>query len=501
MLLIVTSIINAVIAASAAVLAIIIGPFDKRENKRARRYMAAFLSILAITATAVYLHYNSFRFGIGVHTHDVFHYYLGAKYSPELGYSNLYRCALIADMEDMRLFDHPNIRNLDDYSFEPVAHVLKNKELYKKPFSDARWQEFKKDVAYFQGQLDGDADGWQRMLRDKGYNATPVWNMTARFLANRFPTDKGGVETLIYLDIMLIGFMLGMTYAAFGRRTTLFAIIFFATNFFMSSGFIKSSYLRLDWVTMLVMAICLIRAKRYKTAGAIISYAATARIFPVIFVFGMGARALWNLIETRKLDRKYIGFFATFAIGAVLLIAISIFADGGIQYWTEFFRKIALHDTRMSVLRVGFKYVFIPFYGPLTAQTFNEHQTMWWTIQSVVLLMTFLATRNIEDYESIPLGFVPVFFLVAPTFYYQVMLIVPLFLFAPKLDRPTRSTGLALLFLISATLHILGLIWERGRFQSLLASYMLMGFAAYILAVSIAGGPRNSRTDPESGIG
>ncbi len=476
--------IKTVVAVLAAIMVVLIKPVDKSGNKAAQRVVAAVLVVLAVVATAGYFEFGRIRYGIYMNPHDVYHYYIGAKYSHELGYFNLYRCSLIADTEGKHVYAQSVIRNLDNHRRENVSAVLAKSEEYKRPFSPERWQEFKKDIEYFRSLVP--ASKWNRMLQDKGYNATPIWNMVARFLANRCSTGSPqAMMALVAIDLMLIALMLGMIKGAFDDRTLLFAIIFFGASFFMSFVHIKGAFLRLDWVTMLVMSMCLIRVERYKTAGALMSYAAMARIFPAVFLFGMGGCAAWALLRTRRIDRKYIEFFAAFGVCAVLLLGLSALADGGFHYWSDFFRKIGVHNAEISTTRVGFKYVFLRFYGSVTAGTFSQHQTMWWSIQAFVLLASFLAVRKLDDYESVAYGFVPAFFLASPTFYYYVMLIVPLFLFAPKLNKPLRSFGLMLMFLISAAAFILHFTLPLGLALSFILSCMLLGLAAYILATSL----------------
>jgi len=73
----------------------------------------------------------------------------------------------------------------------------------------------------------------------------------------------------------------------------------------------------------------------------------------------------------------------------------------------------------------------------------------------MLLLIAAFPVRKIEDYETVPYSFVPAFFLTAPTFYYYVMLIVPLFLFAPKIARFPRAVGLAGIFGFSFIAYVL----------------------------------------------
>ncbi len=45
--------------------------------------------MLAVLAIALHFNVSLVPPGLTIHTHEVFHYYLGSKYSPEVGYQHL----------------------------------------------------------------------------------------------------------------------------------------------------------------------------------------------------------------------------------------------------------------------------------------------------------------------------------------------------------------------------------------------------------------------------
>ncbi|HTN83853.1 MAG TPA: hypothetical protein VL242_09215, partial [Sorangium sp.] len=117
--------------------------------ERWKRFVGVALGIAAIIA-----YFNGFRFGYPKYYHrwDQFHYDMGAKYFPEMGYDGLYKCALIAQDElgvvtytnedtgrpvklDMsKEVRHPDkkIRNLGgDNLLMPASEVLASPEVCK----------------------------------------------------------------------------------------------------------------------------------------------------------------------------------------------------------------------------------------------------------------------------------------------------------------------------------------------------------------------------------
>ena len=457
-------------------------------KRPARLLFDGALIALAALSVFAYFEFGWKRFDMYMNPHDVYHYYIGAKYSKEHGYFDMYRAVLVADRELGARYKERTIRNLETHHSESTSAVLRNAAQLKAQFTPERWQEFLKDVAYFRGKVPNWK--WNHMLRDKGYNATPVWNAVARFLANRVPTDsEWGMRFLTYIDPILLACMFGLVGAAFGWRAMLFAVAFCGLNYFMSFVHIKGAFMRLDWVALVVMALCLVRLGWYKTAGGFAAYAFMARVFPLIFAFGLGVKLLMNggrfvLDRYRKvaapapLDLRYIGFFASFAVVSVVLVLGTAAADGGFHLWNNFFEKIAVHNSDISTTRAGFKYIFV--HGVIDKATYYaEHQTTWRIIMAAVILLTAFLMRKARDYETFALGFIPVFFLAAPTFYYYVMLIIPLFLFLPAVGVPERTFGAAGMFALSGGMYALGFFFDHHFQFFYYVSWTLLVLCAY----------------------
>ena len=64
---------------------------------RASRLHDRGLALLGVLGFAAWWNFGLFHYPDFVHPHELFHYVIGAKYFPELGYTRLYECVAIAD--------------------------------------------------------------------------------------------------------------------------------------------------------------------------------------------------------------------------------------------------------------------------------------------------------------------------------------------------------------------------------------------------------------------
>jgi poly-gamma-glutamate synthesis protein (capsule biosynthesis protein) len=254
----------------------------------------------------------------------------------------------------------------------------------------------------------------------------------------------------------------------------------------MSFVHVKGGFLRLDWLAAAVIAMCLIKKERYKTAGAVFAYAAASRIFPVIFLLGLGAIGLWHVASKRQIHRQLAGFFIVFAIVSAALMGGSA-AVFGTDYWGEFADKIVVHNNDISTTRVGFKYFFVRSADDALekATFFDEHQPAWLAIQAAVILLTIIGAARLKPYEAMGLSFVPVYFLTAPTFYYYMMLSIPLMMFLPDFNTFRRALGLSLFFVFSVAGYVLHRFHGLNFDLSFYLSSLLLCICGYMIAWSM----------------
>ncbi|HOK09233.1 MAG TPA: hypothetical protein PLT82_07775 [Candidatus Hydrogenedens sp.] len=279
-----------------------------------RGVLMAMLCICAFLAVGNYIDsFGQWRYGTFFNAYEFYHYYMGSKYAKEIGYTRLYAASLIADDETDRKYSNSDntIRNLANGMYISVDEVLKNRDQYKSRFSPERWEEWLKDIRFFKRELT--TSRWNNVLRDKGYNATPVWSMlVGGFLSNPISTEnRNHMLMLASLDLVLIGITTLIVLYAFGLRPAMFMLILIGTHYMMRFSHMKGAYLRTDFAMCLVLSACMIKLNHYKWAGFFTAYSVLSRVFPAVFLFGPGARLFWDLCKLLRVayDELKIRFY------------------------------------------------------------------------------------------------------------------------------------------------------------------------------------------------
>jgi hypothetical protein len=281
----------------------------KEYRRRATQILLALLLITAFVSTGNYLYYKGqlgeYRYGSFFNAYEFYHYYMGTKYAHELGYANLYSASLVADDETGLKFNHKSktIRNLANGKHDlTVEKVLAQKAEYKAPFSEERWKEFVADISWFKGLKQMPTSRWSGMLRDKGYNSTPVWSMVVGGLfSNNFGTkNPREMDFLAELDLLLVVLALGAVVWAFGPRTAMLLLILLGTHYVMKWWHMKGAFLRTDFIMFLIMSICCVKKDRYRLAGGLMAWSFLSRVFPAVFLFGLGAGVFWRLPDAAQ---------------------------------------------------------------------------------------------------------------------------------------------------------------------------------------------------------
>src|SRR5690606_31303818 len=113
-----------------------------------------------------------------VHNYDMRVYFPVAKYFKELKYDGLYLASVASYAEEHGGVKTPQVqraelRDLRDHRMRKVSDIEAEVVAVKQRFSDARWNEFKKDMKYFWETMG--PGGYLGSMADHGGNATPVW--------------------------------------------------------------------------------------------------------------------------------------------------------------------------------------------------------------------------------------------------------------------------------------------------------------------------------------
>lgn len=265
---------------------------------------------LTITAFGVYFDFfnPNTRYSEYYHRHEFYHYYLGSKYSKELGYKRLYECTFVAEIENGRGADirKREIRDLTVNLIKPSTetYVFDKPELCKNHFTPERWAAFKKDVDWFYRSSAGSY--WEGMQKDHGYNPPPVWTMAGKFFGSFGEADDKFFKVLASIDVILHAGIVLLFYWAFGWRVMTVATVFWGANapadFYWTGG----AFLRQDWLFLLVAAVCLARKRYFLLAGFALTWSALLRIFPGLFVIGWAIIIGLTLLENIRRGPKQI---------------------------------------------------------------------------------------------------------------------------------------------------------------------------------------------------
>jgi len=322
------------------------------------------LAVTLLISSLTYVNFFSFHFPNFHHAWDTFHYYAGAKYFKELGYSRLYECIAVADYQVPHLKRRVELRkitNLRTNALETTEDILAHPERCTKHFSPARWRSWTQDIAYFRAKES--PKRWDDTSTDHGYNATPVWNIAGSLLANSAPASDSQIFLLNLIDPAYYVAMIAIIWWAFGWRVAAVGLAVFATYFPSRYYWTGGAFLRWDWIFYTVGAICLLRKERPLLAGVFLGYATLLRVFPgFVFVGPLIAwvthlwqsRSLWPLSDISK---RYVRLFSGAALAVALLVPISLATSHGVQTYEEFVANSVKHKETPLTNYMGWRTV------------------------------------------------------------------------------------------------------------------------------------------------
>jgi hypothetical protein len=468
-----------------------------------RRVLVGVLGVSAVLAVATYVDFGVFRYGTYLNEWDFYHYYVGTKYARELGYTNLYGATLAADQEGGLRYHNPRnaIRDLSTAELRDVGGVAAESARYRSRFSDPRWREFVADITWFKMQLP--AHRWSLVLADHGYNGTPAWSFVVGGLVSRHLSVRNPISRWLMLaldPLLLLAAVVGVA-RAFGLRTAFIMVIFVGTHYLLSWGHLKGALLRTDFAMASVLAVCLVKQRHYKIAGVLLGWAVLSRIFPAFLLVGPSVLFLWRFARTRCMDRQLLGLLGACAATLTLVVLGSCAYFGTTEIWHEWNLKIATHYSSGSDWDLGYRTIAeasfvrgVPVRA--VADAIVKYPVLFLgapgTIVALLLVLPALTfIRGLEDHEALAYGFVFVFLLSLASYYYYLILCVPLLFFAPQLERPQHALGVAFMFLTGIMGYVLFSGWPllagswvmfRGWRQTFPTYYFLCCFIAITVA-------------------
>ncbi len=411
-----------VAAATAALL--LAGLILRRTGHAAafRRTRDGFLLVLGILGGVGW--WNFFSVPRYVHLHDGYHYFVGAKYFPELGYERLYVCTVIADIE-AGLGDNlvgRRVRNLETNILERGTELALDPPHCKAHFSPERWTMFTEDIAWFRAQLP--VSEWRRLQMDHGFNGSPVWLLAGRFFASAHRGAESWFFALSLLDpVLLLAMWLGVVWT-FGWRAACVAAVFWGTNGFADFTWTGGSFLRQDWLVALVLAIAALDRRRPAVAGALVTFSALLRVFPgfaaAALVLKSGVAAL--RAHTLRPSRDHLRFAGGCVLALVLLLPLAT-GWSGPAAWTGFaansrkllatpllnqmgLRTVLAYDSSSRASVLERPQAADPYLVWKLAQR-RQFAERWWIFAAIAALYTALLIRALphqDDWVVLALG-------------------------------------------------------------------------------------------------
>ncbi len=508
--------VKSVLAAAGAGCAVILFVAHRYALACVRR--ATLLALVPVSALALfaYAHLGDPPAGTRyLNTYDVYHYYLGAKYFEELGYLYLYDATIVAAEEDQsRLRDIKQYRDQATYRIVDTRDALDGQQRWRGNFSDARWNLFKRDLAFFEPGMS--LTGWRNALTDKGYNPSPVWTAVGAPLAHAVPARPGAAMWLLmHADFVFIAIALAALAWAFNAETALLSAVFFGINYTTPYSAIGASFLRLDWLMWLVLALCLMKRNLPGWSGAALAYAALLRLSPALYGVGLAAVAVRHYNLHGALPRWFWRFGIGGIVATALLVGFTCVAmpQPGTA-WRAFSEKMALHKASLGTKRYGLIYLAV-WNGDVTKEDVAAREEKYsdeqkfarierfaaelLVSQAALAVLFVVAASRLRPWEAMALGSILVFVFLAPTRYYyaQLITLVPLLTHAWSKRRLVALLLLFTMMIVAAAVQLSsGLL---AFIQFVVSLEMLFFFLYLMIALAWPSKPPRETVEPQPG--
>jgi hypothetical protein len=415
-----------------------------RPGKLGKEQAGQLLGVMAVVAALAYTNFGQFHGASMIHHWEQFHYFLGSKYFPEVGYDGLYVASMAAERElDIGQAPQSYMRDLRTNEVVPLISMSNHLKEVRGRFSEERWREFRSDVHHF---LEMNRYSYiTKIRRDHGYNPTPTWTFTARLFSAWPRASETSLRALAWLDPILLTVMFVMIFRTFGTRIGCLAVIIFGLGYPWRFDWVGGAFLRQDWLAAVGAAVCLLKRKRFGLAGGLIAYATMVRVFPGGFLVGPAVVFVRHFIEGRPtawFRRLAVGF----VVGVVLSLVAGSLTGAGTAAWSDFKWNLEKHHGTWLTNNVGLKNLIL--YDGATmrrddvdfrlAEPWIKWQQKMNRLQeqrrptlllaaAVFMAVVAAAAWRYEPHEAAVLGMVVAFAAVVLTCYYWVMLLlVPL---------------------------------------------------------------------------
>lgn len=401
-----------------------------------RRFEALVFGLTGVVGFAAYfnfgIQYQQWNSGF-LSRWELYHYQLGSKYFPELGFDGLYSASLLAQQQSLPGSPVWPLRDLETFEIISVGeHAPKLREVRGR-FSEERWRSFVADHDnYIRNTLGA---FWKYVRMDHGYNPTPTWTFVARLFDARLGSSNAELAFLASLDILLMAGMFTIVFRTYGYKIGCLALAIAALGFgwrFQLLG----ALLRWDWIAAVVIGICMLERGRFATAGACIGYAAMVRVFPALFLVGPTLLAVKSWLAGER-PRWPIRLAAGFGMAVCVGLIGGSMTGHGVDAWKEFAEHIQVYRNTWFRNNVGMDSLFA--HGPSLMfradpvdvrsseeilNVLHEHRVERIVASGIMLTLLALAVWRASLVESVLLSVAAIFALTPVLSYYGMMAVV-----------------------------------------------------------------------------
>jgi hypothetical protein len=460
-------------------------------EQRWRRGALVGLAAVSLLAWPNFLNFHYYGF---VHVWEVFHYSMGGKYLPELGYTRLYDCAAAVDAEDGIDLAGRTMRDLRDNRVVPAQALSERLGECHAHFSPERWDDFRRDARFFRSAMGEEA--WTAVRNDHGFNGTPVWAIAGGLLAGWAPASWLVITLLALLDVALLLAVFAMIGRSFGLEAACIAAAYFGVNTLAPFGWTGGGFLRYDWLFWLVAGIAALRSRRPALAGFALAYSSLLRVFPVCAIAGLVVKALAEAAGERSVRPllRQARFAAAAAATATVFLGGSVLVAERTDIWSEFAHNSAKHLSTQTAyligLRVPLAYEHDGRLETMTDPLSLDRHAAWkarlsaaerdtWPAQGLAatafLLLLALAVRGAPDWMAavLGIGLMPMLFKLSSYYYGAFVGYAMLWPMSP-------GAGLALVSFAWLT-NAISALWPNADQQS---AWLSLAVVALVMGVT-----------------
>jgi hypothetical protein len=396
-----------VIAGSGLGLWILAFLFERAAGRRIALFTSLIfgVALAAMTLQLGQYQYKAFA-GERVRAWNVFHYYVGSKYFPELSYYDLYAATLMADDDRQarkeraptererkrlgKVKDFEQVKKARDqrtYKVELREDIVAGFD--RDTLSRDRLRQLGKDTRFMRKYMGFGNPGWSQTFKDLGYNPAPPWTVIGVPLSNVVPTKWPWFWVISNSDVPLYVLTFCLLWWAFGLRMASVMALWLCTAQLNEARF-TGGFLQYDWMCSCLCALALYHRGRHKLSGVALSWGAMTRVFPGFLIFGIVLKVLIDVIGLgRKLRSEGSGlqhrgpfariqpahwnFLLAFTMACGVLFVGSHLTGRGLDTWPEWVDKIGRHSEMHPVtsnMRIGVGRLVI--HQPRTGRFWSE---------------------------------------------------------------------------------------------------------------------------------